>query len=78
MSVVFYTIGCQKCNVLKLKMEAAGIKFETIDDEDAVVKKAVELGYNDGAPFIIVDGTVMNFNSAMKWVYEYVKSQKGN
>lgn len=68
MSVVFYTIGCPKCNVLKLKMEAAGINFETVDDEDAVVKKASELGYSDGAPFIIVDGKVMNFRDAVNWV----------
>lgn len=78
MSVVFYTIGCPKCNILKLKLESAGIDFTTVDVVDDVVKKATELDFHDGAPFIIVDGTIMNYNSAMKWIYEYTKSQKGN
>ena len=65
MDVTLWSTNCPKCNVLKSKLEQKGIKFELVEDAD----KMIEKGFMS-APMLEVDGSVMNFPDAMKWVME--------
>lgn len=63
MDVVFYSTGCPRCSVLKQKLESKNIEFETVTDID----KMIELGIQS-APILTVDGEVLDFTKAIKWV----------
>lgn len=61
--VKFYTIGCPACSVLETKLKAKGIEYETIESEEAIRA----LGF-DSAPLLEVDGQVMDFATAIKYI----------
>lgn len=61
--VKFYTIGCPSCNVLESKLKSKGIEYEKVESEDAIR----ELGFNS-APLLEVDGKVMDFAGAIKYL----------
>ena len=63
MKVVFYTIDCPKCRVLESKLSAKGVSFEECRDIEIMQGKGFE-----NAPMLEVDGTVMNFGDAVKWI----------
>ena len=63
MNVILYTIGCSKCYVLKEKLEAKNIAFDIVDDEDTLR----DLGF-DKFPKLSVDGKIMEYTDAVKWV----------
>lgn len=63
--VTFYTTHCPRCNVLKKKLDASGIEYDTNEDVDEMLAK----GYQS-APFLEVDGTSMNFKEAVNWIKE--------
>lgn len=61
--VTLYTTGCPKCKVLETKMKQKNINFKTVDDISVMESKGFE-----EAPMLEVDGEVMNFPTANKWV----------
>lgn len=61
--VVLYSTGCPKCGILKQKLESSHVKFETNSDKDYMIKKGFV-----SVPMLEVDGNVMNFSEAVKWV----------
>lgn len=65
MKIVLYSTGCPKCSVLKKKLEAKGIEYT----ENNQVDKMVELGISH-VPVLSVDGELMSFVDANKWVNE--------
>ncbi len=65
MKVTFYTTHCPKCGVLEKKLQIANIEFETVEDVD----KMTEKGFMS-APMLEVDGEVMDFGAAIKWLNE--------
>ena len=65
MDVTLWSTNCPKCNVLKSILEQKGIKFELVEDAD----KMIEKGFMS-APILEVDGKVMDFITAVKWVNE--------
>jgi glutaredoxin len=67
-SVVLYSTGCPKCKVLKKKLDNAGITYDTVSDVDEMLK----LGLSS-APALGVDGEIMNFESAIKWIKDVVE-----
>lgn len=78
MTVTLYSTGCPKCNVLKKKLDAAGIKYAIVTDMDAI-QKACEMAETDTVPILAVleelpgvgfELTFKQFSSAIKWVGE--------
>ena len=66
MDVILYTTGCPRCTVLKKKLDARGVEYETITDVD----KMLEMGFRE-APVLSVDGVNMGFSEANKWTDKY-------
>ena len=65
--IKLYTIHCQACEILQKKLVSKNIEFEVIDDRDEVVKVGIEHCISN-APMLDVDGNVMDYISAVKWV----------
>ena len=63
MQVVLYTTHCPKCEVLKKKLENAGIEYSIVEDENEMREKGFL-----SAPMLEVDGEVMDFTLANNWV----------
>ena len=63
MKVVFYTIDCPKCSVLESKLKAKKVAFEECRDIEIMQEKGFE-----SAPMLEVDGVVMNFGEAVRWI----------
>ena len=64
-SIILYEHGCPKCKVLKMKLDQKGISYENISDIELMKAK----GFQE-APKLEVDGVVMNFAEAVKWIGE--------
>lgn len=60
-----YSTGCPKCQVLKKKLDAAGINY-TIESDIEIMKTKGFLQ----VPILEVDGKYMNFTEANKWIGE--------
>lgn len=60
-----YSTGCPKCQVLKKKLDAAGINY-TIELDIKIMKAKGFLQ----VPILEVDGKYMNFTEANKWIGE--------
>ena len=67
--VKFYTIGCALCNVLKTKMDAKNIEYETISarEEDGFDLSTLPV---KSMPALEIDGKWYNQKEAMNWVKE--------
>ena len=63
--VILYEHGCPRCKVLKSKLDQKGIKDEDISDVEVMKSK----GFQE-APKLDVNGVVMDFKEAVKWIGE--------
>lgn len=72
-NVKLYSTGCPKCNVLKKKLDAAGIEYDIITDMEAIEEVCNGLGV-DTLPILGINSDArkeyMEFASAIKWVGE--------
>ena len=66
MSIVLYTTHCPKCQVLQKKLSQKRIPYSINEDIDEMIKKGLM-----SAPGLEVDGTMMNFTDANKWINEH-------
>lgn len=66
---ILYSTHCPKCNVLEQKLKQKNISYGVIDDVNIMVDKGF-----DFLPVFEVDGKIMEFNEAVKWINE----QEGN
>lgn len=62
---ILYSTNCPKCNVLEKKLQNKNIDFEICNDVDLMVSKGIQQ-----APYLEVDGELMDFTKAVKWVNE--------
>jgi glutaredoxin-related protein len=62
-SVVLYSTGCPKCNVMKMKLNKANIPFV----ENTNVDEMISIGLKS-APALKVDDELMTFADAVKWI----------
>ena len=60
--IIFYTTHCPRCNVLKKKLDANGINYKICEDVEEMAKLGMK-----AAPALNVDGTMMMFESAIRW-----------
>lgn len=65
MSVNFYTIHCPKCDVLEKKLNNKKVEYNLITDIGLMQQKGF-----DTMPILEIDGKVMPFSDAVKWVNE--------
>ena len=63
MSIILYSTGCPKCNVLKSKLKDKGIEFV----ENNSVEEMTRLGITQ-VPVLSVCGALLDFKNAVIWV----------
>ena len=63
MKIVLYSTHCPKCQALEGQLKKHNLNYITIDD----VKVMISMGFTS-APMLIVDGKILDFVSAMKWL----------
>lgn len=63
--ITLFTTHCPKCKVLRVKLDAAGINYSIVED----IEVMRQLGINE-VPYLRVNGELMNFSTAIKWVNE--------
>lgn len=63
--IKLYQHGCPNCLRLKAKLDNKKITYENITDKDLMIS----LGFKS-APKLEVNGEIMDFKQAMKWVEE--------
>ena len=63
--IKLYSTKCPKCIVLEKKLSQKGINFELVEDATIMIEKGFM-----SAPVLEVNGQVMNFMEANKWVNE--------
>lgn len=61
--VTLYTTHCPKCKVLNAKLNEKGIPYEEVDDVNTMISKKIMT-----APYLEVDGNLMDFVNAVNWV----------
>lgn len=62
-TVILYSTGCPKCNVLKRKLDESCVKYTTEHNVD----KMISLGISS-APALGVDGSILDFKQAVDWL----------
>ena len=60
--IILYTIHCPKCSQLEKRLNDKNIKYQKCTD----INTMKQLGMTS-APYLKVDGTLMNFTEAWKW-----------
>lgn len=63
--VLLYTIDCPKCLILEKKLKMTGIEYESIREEKKLKEKNIMV-----CPVLEVDGELLDFNEAIKWIGE--------
>ena len=61
--IILYSNNCPRCQILKAELDKEDIEYEIVSDIDEIEK----IGYKT-VPILTVDGAVMAFPKAMKWV----------
>ena len=61
--VILYSTHCPKCRVLETKLKQKNIEYEECND----IEEMLKLGIQE-APQLEVDGKLMTFGEAVKWV----------
>ena len=64
-NLILYSTGCPKCNVLKKKLTEKNIEYTENNDIDVMTSLGI-----DQVPMLSVDGKLMDFTEANKWVNE--------
>lgn len=65
MEVILYSTHCPKCKVLEKKLQDKKIKYDEVNDIDVMQAKGFM-----SAPMLEVDGEIMDFGKAIKWIAE--------
>ena len=64
--IIFHSSHCPKCKVLEMKLQKKGIQYEENNDVDVMIAKGLTM-----APALEVDGKMLDFAEANKWINEY-------
>ena len=65
MITVYTTATCPKCKILKTKLAQKGIEYEEFTDEEEMRRMGIL-----SVPIMSVDGKLMDFPEAIKYVNE--------
>jgi hypothetical protein len=61
--ITLYSTHCPKCKILEKKLNDAKIEYTICDNKELMIQKGF-----DFMPVLDVDGQIMNFGEAVKWV----------
>lgn len=61
--MVLYSTGCPKCKILERKLEDKQLKYEVVSDIDTMGRLGIQ-----SVPMLRVDGSLMDFGEAVRWV----------
>ena len=65
MITIYTTQTCQKCKILKKKLQEKGIEYKEFNDEDEMQRMGIL-----SVPVMDVDGEQLDFPAAIKYVNE--------
>ena len=65
MNIILYHTGCPKCRIIETKLKAKNIEYTECTDVEIMLNKGMI-----SAPWLEVDGTLMDFTAANKWINE--------
>lgn len=65
MNTVLYSTHCPKCEILQEKLDDKNIKYDICTDKKLMLSKKFL-----SAPMLEVDGKVMTYLEAIKWIKE--------
>ena len=60
-----FSTGCPKCQILEKKLAQKGIEYNEVND----IQQMLDMGLKS-VPWLEVDGQMMDFNQANKWINE--------
>ena len=60
-----FSTGCPKCTILKKKLSQKGIEYVEVND----IQQMLDMGLQS-VPWLEVDGQMMDFEQANKWINE--------
>ena len=60
-----FSTGCPKCTILKKKLSQKDIKYTEVND----IQQMLDMGLQS-VPWLEVDGQMMDFDQANKWINE--------
>ena len=63
MGNILYTTGCPRCKVLEAKLKQKGVDYIECNDVEEMEKKEIS-----SVPYLSVDGNLLDFTAAVKWV----------
>ena len=63
--IILYTTGCPRCHVLETKLKQKNVEYAECNDVEEMEKKGIS-----SVPCLGVDGEILDFGSAVKWVNE--------
>ena len=63
MEIILYSTDCPKCNVIKKKLSQKNVEFTENNDVDEMLSLGIR-----SAPYLSVDGKLMDFGAANKWL----------
>ena len=69
--ITLYTTSCPRCQILEQKLKSKNIKYSEFTDVD----KMIEMGFSM-MPMLEVDGVIMDFGTANKWVNEFNETKE--
>lgn len=61
--VILYSTGCPQCRVLKAKLDAKSIEYDTVTDVQTMLGKGIT-----AAPYLENNRELMDFKTAVNWV----------
>lgn len=61
--VTLYSTGCPRCSVLKKKLTDAGVQYKEVTDVNEMLDRGIS-----HAPQLLVDGDLLDFSEAIKWL----------
>lgn len=65
MEIILYTTNCPKCKILEAKLNTKNMKYNVETNVDKMLAKGLM-----SAPGLEVDGQLMDFITANKWINE--------
>ena len=66
MELILYSTGCPKCTVLAKKLDNKGLPYTVNSD----IGEMLSMGIRN-APVLSVDGRLMEFVAASRWINNY-------
>lgn len=63
MNVILYGTGCPKCKILEKKLNEKNVVYDIVSDVEVMLSMGMST-----VPMLDVDGELMKFNDAVKFV----------